>query len=255
MKVDPDYLLRTAESPGIRGLKARAHERLGLHEGDHVVDVGCGPAIDTLALARRVGPAGRVSGFDADPEMVARANRLANEEGLGTFTRHEVADATALPLPSGAAAACYSERLLQHLPWPASEAAVQEFARVVRPGGRVVVVDTDWGTLSIAAPDPALERRVVQQHWLAFANPFAGRYLTTLMTRAGLQDVAAESVSMQLPAESLAFLLGPTLHAAVGAGRLHALEAQRWWAGLRAVRVQGPWFAHLGMVLASGTAP
>lgn len=254
-KIDPNYLRRTAESPGIRAVKLRAYELLGLRESGRVVDVGCGPAIDTPALARIVGPAGLVIGVDADPDMVEHANRLAAEEGIGTFTRHVVADATALPFDAASADACFSERLLQHLHWPAAQCAVREIVRIVRPGGRVAVCDTDWGSLSIAASDPTVERRVVQQHIYGFSNPFSGRYLPAMFTQAGLLDLSVETFALQLSFESVEFLLSPTLGLSVASGRMHRTEADGWWRDLRYQRDHLQFFAHVSMVLVAGRAP
>jgi ubiquinone/menaquinone biosynthesis C-methylase UbiE len=255
IRIDADYLRRTAASPAVRAVKQRAYELLRLQEGASVVDVGCGPGIDTVPLARIVGPAGYVFGIDADPAMVAEANRASSDSGTGAFTQHIVGQATALPLDTASADGCYSERLLQHLTWPTARRAVAEFVRVVRPGGAVVVVDTDWATLSIAAPDPLLERRVAWQHAAAFPNPFSGRYLPALLLRAGLVELTTETHALPLTYEAMEFLLYPTLRAGVASGGIRPFEAAQWWYAVRDLRNHGQFFAQVCLVLAAGRVP
>jgi ubiquinone/menaquinone biosynthesis C-methylase UbiE len=250
--IDESYLWLTAQTPAVRAIKDRAYERLALKEGSRVVDVGCGPGIDTIELARRVGGTGFVVGVDADAAMVEAADRAAAREGVGTFTRHVVANSTALPLATGEADACVSERLLQHLPWTHAGRTAGEMMRVVRAGGAVVVTDTDWATLSIAAEDPWLERRVVREHALTFPNPFSGRYLASLFIASGLTDMSTETFDVQLSFLSLEFLLRPALASAVAGGRIGSEEARRWWYGMRALDDYGQFFAHVSMVQVAG---
>jgi ubiquinone/menaquinone biosynthesis C-methylase UbiE len=251
-KIDTTYLKLTAQTPAIRAIKARAYELLGLRAGNHAVDIGCGPAIDTIPMAQLVGPTGLVLGIDNDPQMVKEANRSAIREGVGAFTRHVVCDATDTTLPSGAVDACFCERVLQHVSWIEARKVASEIMRIVRQGGHVAVIDTDWATLSIAAEDPWLERRIVQEHVLGFLNPFSGRHLPALFRTNGLVDMSIETFDLQLAFESLEFLLGPTLQRGMAAGRIGAYEAQRWSQGLRGAREYGIFFAHVSMVLVAG---
>jgi ubiquinone/menaquinone biosynthesis C-methylase UbiE len=250
-RIDPEYLRRTAQSDEIRALKARGYELLRLKPGAKVIDVGCGPAIDTIPLARLVGPTGFVVGVDADPAMVAEANQLASSDGMGAYTRHIIGNATSLPMNPGEFDACYCERLLQHIPWALNFDVVREMMRVMRPGGRVVIIDTDWATLSIAAQDPLLERRVAAEFALFFANAFSGRYLLALAHNAGLTAVSVQTVALQLSFEALEYLLRPALQGAVRSGRLGAQEVRRWSGDVRAARDYGLFFAHVSTVMLS----
>lgn len=250
---DETYLKAVAQSPGIRRVKERGYEKLGIGAGSVVVDVGCGPAIDTVPLARVVGPTGKILGIDHDPRMVELANAEAMKEGVATIARHAVGDATALDIPSASADACFCERMLQHLAWPKAARAVTEMHRVVRPGGRLVLIDTDWASLSIAASDPSLERRVVAEHALSVASPYAGRYLPALLGSVGVKAVSVETFSMQLTCDYVQALLYPSVIRGVMSGRLLAQEADRWSRSLRESKEYRTYFGHVAMVLAVGT--
>jgi ubiquinone/menaquinone biosynthesis C-methylase UbiE len=250
---DETYLRAVAQAPAIRRVKERAYGLLELGPGSVVVDVGCGPAIDTVPLARIVGPTGKVLGIDRDPRMVELANAEALEKGVATVARHVVGDATALSIASASSDACFCDRMLQHLTWAEASGAIAEMCRILRPGGQLVLVDTDWASLSIAAQDPWLERRVVAEHALTICNPFAGRYLPALLRSAGAKSVSTETFSMQLTYEYVRALLHPSVLNGVISGRLSFHEADRWWRSLRESKEYLTFFGHVAMVLAVGT--
>jgi ubiquinone/menaquinone biosynthesis C-methylase UbiE len=107
------------------------------------------------AVAARVAPGGLAAGVDYDPGLIeaARCQRPAGTHRGPALT---MADAAAIPCVDGAFDRVYTERMLQHCPAP--QRVVAEMARVTKPGGLVVLADTDWGTLSVDAPVPAAER-------------------------------------------------------------------------------------------------
>jgi SAM-dependent methyltransferase len=222
--------------------------------GAAVLDVGCGPATDTLPLAGRVAPGGRVMGVDHDPEMIAEAERRAAAAGHGGEVEHRIADACALPFPDGAFDAARSERLFLHLAEP--ERALAEMVRVVRPGGRVVVLDTDWGTRSVDAPEPDLERRMARV--LAegcLVNGYSGRRLYGMAKRAGLRRVRADAVPLQVTDYALWRLLSRTEMAAEEAVRSGAMtrdEVERLDAGWRRMDAAGEFFASTVLVVVAG---
>jgi len=252
MRFDSAYLRHTAESPAIRAIKATAREHLELGEGGRVLDLGCGPAIDTIALARIVGPSGFVLGVDSDAQTIEEANRSAVSEGVGGFTRHIVGNATAVPWESSQFDACFSERLLQHIPWMDAGKVVSEMVRIVRPAGRVVAVDTDWATLSIACEDPWLERRVVAGYASMFANPFSGRRLPALLRVGGLLDLTVDTYDVALTGVATNFLLRPWLRLGVATGRIGLAEVARWEHSMRTAIQYGLFFAHVAMVMVAG---
>jgi SAM-dependent methyltransferase len=222
--------------------------------GATVLDVGCGPATDTLPLARRVAPGGRVVGVDHDPEMVAEAERRAASAGHGGEVEHRLADACALPFAEGAFDAARCERLFLHLTEP--ERALAEMVRVVRPGGRVVVLDTDWGTRSVDAPEPELERRLARVLAEAcLANGYSGRRLYGMAKRAGLRRVRADAFPLQVTDYELWRLLSRmevAAEVAVRSGALSPSEMDRLDAGWRRLDAAGEFFALTTLVVVAG---
>lgn len=135
-------------------IRLRAWERaqLRLAPGQRLLDVGCGLGEAAIALAADLGGDGEIVGIDTSEQMlrVARANAAT----APCRVRFSLGDARALDEPDDAFDAARCERTLQWLPDPA--VAVAELARVVRPGGRISLIDTDWSTFTIDAGDEAI---------------------------------------------------------------------------------------------------
>ena len=113
--------------------------RLGkLLPGERVVDVGCGAGFDSLIASRMVGAEGSVVGVDMTPAMLVKARQSAAQAGMANVTFCE-GYAEALPVPNGWADVVISNGVLNLVPDKA--AALQEMARVLKPGGRVQIAD------------------------------------------------------------------------------------------------------------------
>ena len=141
--------------------RTRTVESLGLDPGDRVLDVGCGPGPNFDVLADAVGPTGALVGVDASERMVERATeRGATLDCSASVLR---VDAARLPLRDASVDAACATLSLSAM--PDIPAVVDQLARVIRPGGRLAVLD--------ARPFEAAYAR-----WL---NPFierAAAYLT-----------------------------------------------------------------------------
>ncbi len=112
---------------------------VALRPGEAVLDVGCGTGSLAIAAKRGVGSTGTVDGVDASPQMLARAARKTRRAGLGVeFT---IAPAQALPFPDARFDVVLSTIMLHHLPRPGRTACLREMRRVLKPGGRVLVVE------------------------------------------------------------------------------------------------------------------
>jgi ubiquinone/menaquinone biosynthesis C-methylase UbiE len=179
----------TSRWDSIRELRAWEREHLGLRPGARLLDVGCGLGDAAVALAADLGPTGEVVGVDASAAMLAIARERAT--GAACPVRFTVGDAMALDEPAAAFDAVRSERTLQWLADPAT--AVTEMRRVLRPGGPLSLIDTDWSTLTIDVGDPevtALVRKAVRTERNRPSH--VGRRLGALVRAAGF-DVAAET--------------------------------------------------------------
>ncbi|MFH8974516.1 class I SAM-dependent methyltransferase [Streptomyces sp. NPDC017890] len=123
---------------------AAAVAELGLRQGAHVLDAGCGTGRALPPLRAAVGPSGLVVGADLTPAMLQAAARAGRDrDGQLLLT-----DVAALPLRSRSLDAVFAAGLVAHLPDPAR--ALRELARVVRPGG-VLALFHPIGRAALAA--------------------------------------------------------------------------------------------------------
>lgn len=168
--------------PGMRRLRAWSHDALGLRPGERALDIGSGTGSEVFVFADAVGPTGTAVGVEPDMNLLASAQRRAQERGsTATFA---TGDAYGLPFGADSFDAVLCERVFQHLTAPARAAA--EIARVLRPGGRVVVVDSDWATAIVHPGDPRVAGAVVDTLISSTTNPLAGRKLAGQLSAAGL---------------------------------------------------------------------
>jgi SAM-dependent methyltransferase len=174
------WLDHRAADPAVRELRDWALRMLALRPGQRVVDVGSGTGDDVRELADRVAPRGEAIGIEPNPGLRSEAARRA----AGTGARFLDATATALPFQDAVVDAVRCERVFQHL--PDARSAAREFGRVLRPGGRLVVIDMDWGTTILHPGDPAVVDQVLSAQHADLPNPFAGRQIAGQVTAAGL---------------------------------------------------------------------
>jgi ubiquinone/menaquinone biosynthesis C-methylase UbiE len=250
--VNEDYLKAAAEL--LRSFKQRTYERMQVHSGDSVLDVGCGSGADTIPLWQLVGKDGHVVGLDYDHKMLTRASVNAVGAKVEKSLFHICADANNLPLESNSFDSCRSERLFQHLQDPGL--AMAEMLRVTKPGGRVVVLDTDHGTWSVDTPYKDIERRITRFKADHFGhNGYAGRQLYRLFRNAGLKEITCEIVSGYFTDYGLVrfmFLLDEVEPAALKAGVINENELALWRTSLESAARQGSFFCSESMILAVG---
>jgi ubiquinone/menaquinone biosynthesis C-methylase UbiE len=140
----------------------------GARPGMRILDVGCGPGVFTIPLARAVGSTGRVDAADILPEMVAACRARAAAAGV---TNVEVALSTenSIPFPDGCADLVLACHLLHELHDPPLFFA--ELRRLLAPDGRLVVVD--WEKIETGI-GPPVDKRVTAEEAAALleANGF-----------------------------------------------------------------------------------
>jgi ubiquinone/menaquinone biosynthesis C-methylase UbiE len=169
-------------APSIERLRAWALAAADVRRGDSCIDIGSGTGTMTRRLARLAGPDARVLGIE--PNGMLR--RVAEErcETHGVEVEFCQGLATELPLPDESVDVVWCERVLQHV--PDAQAAVIEIARVLRPGGRALLLDSDHASRVESDIDPAVGRAMLDAFMSQIANPMAARHLPRQAMAAGL---------------------------------------------------------------------
>ena len=253
--VDATYLQETAEV--LKNLKRHTYEWMAIRPGDHAVDLGCGPGVDTIPLAKYVGKCGRVTGVDIDAEMIRKANAYARQEGVSQIVTHLIADVGSLPFSSDRVDACRAERVFQVLPPSIGiQQVFPEMLRVTKPGGRVVIADTDWATASIDFPETVLERTLIRFFGEQVRpNGYAGRQFFRIMRQQGLLEVKFHV----FPIVQHQFTHSPfdewLIQEALDAKIISDAEAAVWKTALTAREEAGELYATVNMVVLAGKKP
>jgi SAM-dependent methyltransferase len=177
--------------PSARRLHDWAIEKAALQPGDHVVDLGSGTGTMSRQLASLVAPvasagvpAGQVIGIEPNPHLRAVAVSRAKAAGVSNVSFVE-GFAGALPFDDSTIDFVWCERVLQHLADPQS--AINDIARVLRPGGRAVLLDSDYGTRIVSDLDPDLAAAFSRASLGPIANPYAARHIPAKIHVAGLE--------------------------------------------------------------------
>jgi ubiquinone/menaquinone biosynthesis C-methylase UbiE len=233
-----EVLYRRADMLRRRGL---VQDALAAQPGEAVLDIGCGPGFYVAELLERVGPQGSVTGVDGAPAMLAvAAERTAGHDNV---TFHE-SDATKLPVPDGAFDAALSVQVFEYVSDTAT--ALAEIHRALRPGGRVVLWDVDWETVSWHSEDPARMRRVLDawdRHLTYRALP---QTLAPRLREAGFEGVDAQGhafATARLDPETYGGALTDMIpQYAVDRGGLAREEADAWKAEQQQLADRGEFY-------------
>ena len=220
---------------------------LALRGGERVLDVGAGLGQLTRAMARAVGPAGRVVGIERSLEQIAEARRLARadgEEGLLDLRPGDVMALDLAPAEWGSFDVAHARFILEHVPDPLR--VVRAMVRAVRVGGRVVLEDDDHDVLRLWPEPPGVEalwRAYIRTYDRNGNDPWVGRKLVALLDAAGAPPVrndwlffggCAGDGRLELFVRNLAGLLESARDPILAAGDLDRARMDTALAALRA---------------------
>ena len=221
-----------------RQAEADLWEPAGIVARSRVADVGCGPGAMLPALAAAVGPDGRVTAVDADPEAVAAATALVAAADLGNVAVQQ-GRAEATRLVAGSLDAVMLRHVLAHN-GDAEDAIVAHLATLLRPDGCLYLVDADLTAIRVIPQAEHPDLVDLQDRYLAFRalrgdDNAAGLRLAERLVRAGLELVefrgryVIRELSPRLRSPAWA-----AREAMVAAGAATAEDLRRWERALEA---------------------
>jgi arsenite methyltransferase len=247
----------TYQTPDVIAQRAATLDALALQAGERVVDVGSGPGLLAAEMATQVGPAGRVVGLDLSDPMLALSRQRCGDQATSTCLRFLKADAVRLPFGDGVFDVAVSTQVYEYVPDVA--AALAELHRVLCPGGRVLVLDTDWDSIVWAAGDPARMQRLLAAWTDRFADPHLPRSLSWQLQGAGFHLERREVLVLfnpQYDPDTYSVANGQIMaDFAVTQGRMPPEEAQAWLRDLQRLGRQGRYFFSLNRYLFLATKP
>jgi len=188
------YLAQMAEV--MRAERLEGLELLDLRPGSTFLDAGCGVGEVVIEVASHVVPGGYAVGVDLSSELIGRA-RAAGESVDGV--RFEVGSVAQLAFDDATFDAVRCERVLQHLDDGAATAAVVEFMRVVKVGGRVQLVDPVHSQHVVDCTDVGLFEMIVRRWNKLCRDPNSGIRLARRLRDAHAVNVDFDVRALRWP--------------------------------------------------------
>lgn len=175
--------------------ESQIHLRFGLQDGMSVIDLGCGPGFITEQLLALL-PHSQVIALDNEPALIERARQLLQGK-YDDRLRFVQASVMETGLPDNSVDFAVARFLFQHLPDPVG--AAREVLRILKPGGRLVMVDIDEGAFPLLFDPPlpgieAKQAQVAQAQQARGGNRNIARQFWRILQAAGFQPVDIEAI-------------------------------------------------------------
>src|SRR5215831_13491628 len=243
-----DFLEFLDRQEGIRKIRETAAEQLNLAPGQKVLDVGCGIGGATFPLAEITGPSGLAAGIDISKAMIeAATSRLAGRSGMD----FRVGEASAIPYPDWFFDAARCERVFLYLPDRLE--AIREMKRVVKPSGRIVLLDVDLDATGVYMEKLKLARKMTSIVASTMPNPNSARDLPALARAAALKDLRIQMFGLHTSYEFFQKVMAGTLEKAAEQGTATREEVGEFLQEQAAMEARGDFFQAWYWVMVSGT--
>jgi len=215
VEIEPERLDRYEEQflwdPG----RDRLLEPAAIAPGQAVADYGCGPGYMSVELARRVGEAGHVHAFDINADFVRRTQDRVAANGFAERVSVTHLQSDMLPLADDTLDRLVIKNVMVYVDDPL--ASFTEFRRVVKPGGKVHAIDSDFYMTAFDPVSPEDWRIVLDAAIHAFRTPAIGRKMHGLALAAGFSDVAVQVIATpETTGRMLNFIVNMAGHARDG---------------------------------------
>jgi ubiquinone/menaquinone biosynthesis C-methylase UbiE len=250
--VSAEFLKKAAQD--VKHIKTRSYQLMVVKNNSQVLDVGCGPAIDTIALSNFIGDKGRIVGVDSDPEMIKKADLEVQQQKITKSVKHVLGNAQALPFENQEFDCVHAERLFQVLPHTAINAVFGEMNRVLKSKGRMVIVDTDWASASVNFSDNELERKLITFFATKMRpNGFAGRQLLELLKNCNYEEVTIQIFPNIITDFNKTPFSGWLTKEALEDKVASKKELDQWNKELKEKTEQGTFLSYVSMLVVAGT--
>jgi len=171
---------RVAMTPDMVAQRGRVRDAIALEAGERVLEVGCGNGLLADEMADEVGLTGHVTGVDISDSMIALARaHCGSRPGIHFAT----ANADRLPFEDASFDVAVTVQCMCFV--PDVQKAMSEMFRVLRPGGRLVILETDWDSLVWNSSDPVLMNKMMAIYKSVYQDFKLPRTLTRLLRGAG----------------------------------------------------------------------
>jgi len=184
-----ELIERSYQTPEIVNQRLRTLAALALANGESVLDAGCGTGLLLEQEALAVGPGGRAEGVDYSEAMLAHAHRRC--EGLEQVNLQQGSIET-LPFDEASFDALSCTQTLLYV--KDLDKALAGFYRLLRPGGRIAIIETDWSGAIINSLDQSVTRKILDSWGGTVVNPNLPRRLRPILRKFGFDAVRVDAI-------------------------------------------------------------
>jgi ubiquinone/menaquinone biosynthesis C-methylase UbiE len=247
------FLEERSRLPDVQEVNQKLCQAVAAKPGERLLEVGSGSGVLCRMLAPQLQQAGCIVGVDISPEMTAEARKYALSAGIHAGIAFETGAAEALPYSDASFDGAIAVRLLLHVSDP--DLVIREMARVVKPGGKILVMDWDFDTVTVDHPDREQTRRLL--HWRSDqhgGNNWSGRQLWRRMQVAGLRNLSVHPwvTVTHSEADGLTQSLWRAAQVACEGGAISPDEQEAWVNELKGCIQAGTFFASIVYFIVMG---
>lgn len=229
------------QTPDIVSARGQVIASLKLQNGLKVLDIGSGPGLLAKDISQHIGPTGSVVGVDMADNMIESAKQLCADALNVTF---EQGDAMSLPFADNSFDSVVSTQVYEYV--PDLNAALLEFARVLRPGGRGVIVDTDWAFPYWSAVDVDCRDRIIHAWKQHCAQESVPMRLAGAIKSASLQLSKVEALpimNIEYNDKNFSYWLSKIIASfAIDRNGVTNKDSEAWLAGIESLEQKGEYF-------------
>lgn len=229
-KYDEDTARSTERAyltPEITQQRMATLQALALRYGHRVLDIGVGPGLLAQDMALLVGATGKVIGIDNAAAMVGIARKRCADLPQ---VKVDSGEAQKLEFPQHHFDAVVCTQVLLYV--TEVEQALAEMRRVLKPGGRAVIVETDWNGLVLSSNFPDLTEIMIQSWDAEVASPNLPPVLQPMLKNAGFGGISVSAIPVIVTScvrgNYAHSMIQQLSHCAVKQGRVTETEARKW---------------------------
>ena len=232
---------RSYNTPDIARQRLQTLKSLALNAGEHVVDVGCGTGFLISEMAAVVGETGRLAGVDFSQDMLDVASKRC--ESLPQVSLRQ-GSADSLPLDDASFDAASCTQVLLYV--PDLQKSIAELARVLKPGGRLSVIETDWRGIVLNSAHSSLTDRIFNAFDEIVPNANLPSRLIPMLKAAGFAAIKVDAIPIINTSNTSANFSAGTVQWASGIAvkekKISQEEADLWLADIEEKAAAGEYF-------------
>lgn len=243
---------RLAECHDIAMRRAAVVQALAPRRGERILEIGCGAGLLLREIGLATGPHGLAAGIDVSADQIAAAARLcAGVPGAAP----QVGDARRLPWPDAVFDAAVAVQVVEYI--AEAEAALAELRRVLKPGGRLLCLATNWDSTFWHGPDAALTA-TLRAAWEGHAaHPNLPARIAPMLARsgfAGIRQLPVPIVNPDLHEGAFAYWIARLMAAFARQSGVAPEPCDAWLEALDAAERAGEFFFSSVPILTTATS-